>query len=65
MSKYTVKLGDYLFKGDNDLTDKIVGTLESALRGRRLFAFGGLLKEIYKQLEKEKKIEDIELEKRI
>lgn len=63
MSKYTVKSGDYLFKGDNDSTDKVVSTLEDALRGRRLFAFGGLLKEIYKQLEKEKKIEDVESEK--
>jgi plasmid rolling circle replication initiator protein Rep len=63
MSKYTVKSGDYLFKGDNDSTDKVVSTLENALRGRRLFAFGGLLKEIYKQLEEEKKIEDVESEK--
>lgn len=37
--------------------------LEVALRGRRLFAFGGLLKEIYKQLEKEKKVEDVESDK--
>lgn len=63
ISKYTIKSGDYLFKDDKNLTDKVVEILESTLKGRRLFAFGGLLKEIYKNLEKEKKIEDVESKK--
>jgi hypothetical protein len=62
-SKYAVKSGDYLFKNDKDLTSKVVGMLELTSRRRRLSAFGGLLKKVYKNLEEEKKIEDAESEK--
>jgi hypothetical protein len=43
VSKYTVKAEDYLFRSPKK-TDDIVQVLRSALRGRRLHAFGGLLK---------------------
>lgn len=60
VSKYTVKSNQYLFPNDEKLTDKVVRTLEEALTGRRLFAFGGCLKEMYKRLQKEKRVEDVE-----
>jgi hypothetical protein len=62
MSKYTVKSGDYLFKNNKNLTDEVVLTLELSLQGRWLFAFGGFLKQIYRQLKENKKIEDAESE---
>lgn len=49
VSKYTVKDTDYI-KADPDLTDKLVAVLGGALRSRRLYAYGGLLKEIAKRL---------------
>lgn len=48
-AKYTVKDTDIL-KVDLDLTDKILDTLDEALAHRRLTAFGGVLKEIHKEL---------------
>jgi len=53
VAKYTVKDVDYL-KDDTILTDKLVAIFSMALKGRRLYAFGGLLKEVKKRL----KIED-------
>lgn len=49
VSKYTVKDSDFISE-DKALTDKLVAILSKALRNRRLYAFGGLLKEIAKQL---------------
>jgi plasmid rolling circle replication initiator protein Rep len=49
VAKYTFKDNEILTH-DNDLTDKLVDTLGDALRYRRLFAFGGLLKEVAKEL---------------
>lgn len=49
VSKYTVKDSDFISE-DKALTDKLVATLSKALRNRRLYAFGGLLKEIAKRL---------------
>lgn len=49
VSKYTVKDSDFISK-DKVLTDKLIATLSKALRNRRLYAFGGLLKEIAKRL---------------
>jgi plasmid rolling circle replication initiator protein Rep len=49
VSKYTVKDTDYI-RGDPKLTDKLVDTLSVALKGRRLYAFGGVLKGIAKEL---------------
>lgn len=41
VAKYTLKTKDFLFRDDDDLTDNVVSTLQGALRGRRLTAFGG------------------------
>jgi plasmid rolling circle replication initiator protein Rep len=49
VAKYTVKDADYI-KADAALTDKLVGVFGAALKGRRLYAFGGLMKEIAKRL---------------
>ena len=53
VAKYTLKDSDFIFD-DNELTDKLVEVLSSSLRNRRLFAFGGLLKKIAKQIGIEK-----------
>jgi len=50
VAKYTLKDTEFLTK-DKQLTDKLVSVLGSALRGRRLYAFGGLLKKIAKELD--------------
>lgn len=49
VAKYTLKDSEFL-TDDNDLTDKLVNVLGTSLRGRRLFAFGGLLKKIAKEI---------------
>jgi len=49
LSKYTVKDNDYLMP-DGKLMDKLVYALHKALRLRRLIAFGGILKQIAKEL---------------
>lgn len=50
VAKYTLKDSDYLFENDAELTAEVVEVLHAALRGRRLFAFGGLMKQIAKRL---------------
>lgn len=49
VAKYTLKDSDFIFD-DTDLTDKLVDVLNTSLKGRRLFAFGGVLKRIAKQI---------------
>lgn len=49
VAKYTLKDSDFIFD-DTALTDKLVSILNSSMKGRRLFAFGGLLKQIAKQI---------------
>ncbi len=49
VAKYTVKDADYL-KEDETLTDKLISVFSAAIKGRRLVAFGGLMKEIAKRL---------------
>lgn len=49
VSKYTVKDTDFL-SDDKELTDRLVSIFGGALKGRRLYAYGGLLKEIAKRL---------------
>jgi plasmid rolling circle replication initiator protein Rep len=48
--KYTVKDTDYLLEYDTEITDKTVEILDSALTGRRLVAFGGVLRDLHKKL---------------
>lgn len=50
IAKYTVKDKDYIIEHDQNLTDESVKTLDAALHGRRLTAFGGMMKEIHKEL---------------
>jgi hypothetical protein len=45
VSKYTVKDAE-ITAGDNATTDRLVNVLNKTLKGRRLYAFGGLLKQI-------------------
>lgn len=49
VAKYTMKDTDFI-KGAPDLTDTLVYFLSIGLKNRRLFAFGGILKDIAKQL---------------
>lgn len=53
VTKYTVKDTDFI-SDDKALTDKLVDIIGKALRGRRLYAYGGLLKVIAKRLGAEK-----------
>ena len=52
VAKYTIKDSEFLTK-DKKLTDKLVEVLGSSLKNRRLFAFGGVLKQIAKELDTE------------
>lgn len=49
VAKYTLKDTEFA-TNDKDLTDKLVKILSTALRGRRLFAFGGIMKDAAKAL---------------
>lgn len=49
-AKYPTKPGNYLFPSDQDTTDEVVSTLDKALRNRRLLAFGGALKDVWREL---------------
>ena len=51
VAKYAVKDTDYMHKGNPDLTDRIVEVLSAALKGRRLYAFGGVMKDAAKALD--------------
>ncbi|MBC9721983.1 MAG: protein rep [Lactobacillus sp.] len=55
-AKYTVKDNDFLIPDNEELQDKTVAILTHALTSRRLIAFGGVFKEVHKQL----KLDDID-----
>jgi len=55
VSKYSVKDTDYLFKNSQVLTDKITKTFSTVLKSRRLYAFGGYMKDVHKLLQSENK----------
>lgn len=48
--KYTVKDNDFLIPDNEELQDKTVAILTKALARRRLIAFGGVFKEVHKNL---------------
>jgi plasmid rolling circle replication initiator protein Rep len=50
VAKYSVKSDDYIHEKDTAKTDAAVLTLDAALANRRLFAFGGKMREIHKKL---------------
>lgn len=56
IAKYTVKPSDYL-TGDIEEDSTVIGYLDKALFNRRLVAYTGIFKEIYKQLKLDDKIE--------
>lgn len=49
-SKYTVKDTDFIVPDDEPLTDKLVYTFDTALKGRRLVAYTGIFRQIKKEL---------------
>jgi plasmid rolling circle replication initiator protein Rep len=53
VSKYTLKDTDFLIDGDTSATDRLVEVLGNALKNRRLYAFGGIMKKIAKELKTE------------
>lgn len=59
IAKYATKADDYIVKSIDE-TDEAVTILSASLKGRRMFAYGGVLKDIYDALKKERKIEDVE-----
>ena len=59
VAKYTVKDSDYIHEKDDELTVKVVDVLGKALHRRRLFAYGGLLKEIAKRIKADREAEDL------
>lgn len=56
ISKYTVKPSDYL-TGDIEEDSTVIGFLDKALFNRRLVAYTGIFKEIYRQLKLDDKID--------
>ena len=50
ISKYAAKSGDYVVPSDWDLTLDSVRTLDAALARRRLIAYGGIMKQAFKEL---------------
>jgi len=50
VAKYAVKPGDFIDTEDWDFTDSNVDTLHHTLKGRRGYAYGGLLKKVYTDL---------------
>jgi plasmid rolling circle replication initiator protein Rep len=55
VAKYTLKDTDFLHSKNPSLTDKLVTVLGDSLKHKRLFAFGGVLKEIAKELKVDEK----------
>lgn len=50
VAKYTFKGNQMLYANDDIITDKLIGTLALALKNRRLYALGGVMKDIAKKL---------------
>jgi len=49
VAKYTLKDSE-IVTDDKEITDRLIEVLSNSLRGRRFFAFGGLLKKIAKEI---------------
>lgn len=60
LSKYAAKATDFIMPDNKIDTDEAVHILDLSLRGKKLFAYGGLLKEIYDNLRKSGEAEDVE-----
>lgn len=59
-TKYATKSKDFLIEGDESATDEAVRILDHALANRRLFAYGGLLKDIWNELRASDRLQDVE-----
>ena len=51
-AKYTTKAGDLLFENDLERQDRVVKELAKSVKGRRLAAYGGFLREVHRELKK-------------
>lgn len=47
---------------DEAITDAVVADLDAAMRGRRFIAYGGLLKEIWQELRRSGRVQEVETE---
>lgn len=63
LSKYAAKATDFIIPDNKIDTDEAVQILDVSLKGRKLFAYGGLLKQIYDTLRKNGDTEDVESDK--
>lgn len=61
VAKYTVKSNDYIIIDDEEYTDEIVNILDKSLAHRRLFAYGGILKDVF-EYQKMKDVESDEVD---
>lgn len=50
IAKYAVKDSDYIYPGQEELTDQIVSTFTGALHHRRLVAYGGVFQDAFEKL---------------
>jgi hypothetical protein len=62
LAKYTTKAADFINEKDEEDTDEAVQILDVSLKGRKLFAYGGVLKDIYDWLRKNGDVSDVENE---
>lgn len=51
IAKYAVKDSDFIYPGQDELTDDVVSTLSGALFHRRLVAFGGVFQDAFDSLQ--------------
>ncbi|NHN35549.1 protein rep [Paenibacillus agricola] len=63
LAKYVTKAADFIIPGNIVDTDEAVTILDASLKGRKLFAYGGILKDVYDFLRKNGDVDDIENEK--
>ena len=54
VAKYTLKDSQFLKASDKAFTDRLVGLLSEALFKRRLYAYGGIMRELAKELKVDK-----------
>jgi len=50
VAKYTIKGSQYLYAQDDALTDQLVDVIGKSIKGRRLYAFGGMMHKVAKEL---------------
>jgi len=62
IAKYATKADDFILPNNKIETDEAVQILDASLRGRKLFAYGGVLKDVYDYLRKNGTVTDVEAE---